>query len=454
MAADPHAVVAGRTGGGGSPSGDVIWAVASPRGAAVRGVIRVSGEGAWDVVASMLGPASALPRKRGVAWVAVPVLGHEVHGMALVMRAPRSFTGEDTVELHLPGSPVLLAEVGARLAAAGARGAAPGEFTRRGFENGRLSLAEAEAVLDLIHAEDADAARRAAAVLGGGIDRSLAAVRSGILDARALLEAGLDFEEGETGEVPVEVWQRPVRAAMRRLEELVGEQTVGAGASDLVLLGPANAGKSSLCNALLGRCELLVSDIAGTTRDVLEVELPDGVRLLDAPGDLVSGVSDIDAAALDLRSRLVGSASGCIVVLDASRPDPALPALDGLEPVCIVWTHIDLVDGAPRFVPPSVEGSADGLPAFGVDALRGTGVAELRDFLRARAVSGRNACGVRVTDALRRGLAALGAACGALLPELGAAELDLALGCLDEVAGDSTPEDVLDRIFGQFCLGK
>ncbi|MGA0059917.1 MAG: hypothetical protein ACO3RU_10050, partial [Planctomycetota bacterium] len=208
MAADPHAVVAGRTGGGGSLSGDVIWAVASPRGAAVRGVIRVSGDGAWDVVASMLGPASALPRKRGVAGVAVPVLGHEVHGMALVMRAPRSFTGEDTVELHLPGSPVLLAEVGARLAAAGARGAAPGEFTRRGFENGRLSLAEAEAVLDLIHAEDADAARRAAAVLGGGIDRSLAAVRSGILDARALLEAGLDFEEGETGEVPVEVWQR------------------------------------------------------------------------------------------------------------------------------------------------------------------------------------------------------------------------------------------------------
>jgi tRNA modification GTPase len=438
---------------GRSAPGDVIWAVASPRGAAPRGVVRVSGDGACAVVASMLAPPSALPRERGVFPVAVPVFGRPVEGFAIVFRGPRSFTGEDTVELHLPGGPLLLAEVGAALGAAGARPASPGEFTRRAFEHGKLALSEAEAVLDLIHAEDSDAARRAASVLDGGVERAVAAIRSTILDARALLEAGLDFEEGETGDVSAEIWQEPLRAVLAQLDALVGEQPLGAGASDLVLLGPANAGKSSLCNALLGRDELLVSDVAGTTRDVVEVELAGGIRLFDAPGDLGGGDAvGVDADALALRSRLTSSAAGCILVLDATRPGLALPASRWVEPVCVVWTHVDLVAG--DFEPFVPAGLSAALPVFGVDAVRGAGVEPLAAFLRKLSVRGRDASGARVADALRRARDAVEAALLPGLPEIGAAELEVALGCLEEVSGGATPEDVLDRIFGRFCLGK
>ncbi|MDA0375401.1 MAG: 50S ribosome-binding GTPase, partial [Planctomycetota bacterium] len=276
-------------------------------------MIRISGEGAFGVASGALCAPDAIVAVRGVQRIRASVLGHAVGGLAMVMPGPRSFTGEDVVELHLPGSPLLLAQVGAALVAAGARHAAPGEFTRRAFEHGRLTLSEAEAVLDLIRAADVESARRAAAVLDGGIDRAVGGIRSAILDARAMLEAGLDFEEGETGDVEPEIWRAPLRRVAAQLDALAAEQPVGPGASDLVLLGPANAGKSSLCNALLGRDEFLVSDVPGTTRDVLEIELPGGGRLWDAPGDLGEGAAGTDAEALALRARLLGAAGGSLV---------------------------------------------------------------------------------------------------------------------------------------------
>lgn len=430
----------------------MIWAVASPRGAAARGVIRVSGDGAFGVASAALRAPRAIVGERGVQSIQVSVLGHAVDGLALVMPGPRSFTGEDVVELHLPGSPLLLAEIGAVLVAAGARPAAPGEFTRRAFEHGRLTLSEAEAVLDLIRAADVESARRAAAVLDGGIDRAVEGLRSAILDARAMLEAGLDFEEGETGDVEPEVWQAPLRRIAERLEALAAEQPVGPGASDLVLLGPANAGKSSLCNALLGRDEFLVSDVPGTTRDVLEIELPGGGRLWDAPGDLGAGAADIDAQALALRARLLGAAGGALVVLDASRPGLPTPDLRGLPPICVVWTHVDVA--AADFEPHVPLGLGAGLPLFAIDAVRGVGLAALAEFLGRAAARGREAAGARISDALGRAAAAVRAALVPQFPELCAADLEIAIACLDEVSGASSPEDVLDRVFGRFCLGK
>lgn len=441
--------------GGGASAADVIWAVASPLGSSERGVIRVSGTGAPGITGAVVQEPAERFAERGIRVVHVPVLGHPVPGLALSMPGPRSFTGEDVVELHLPGSPLLLAEVGAALTAAGARPAGPGEFTRRAFENGRLTLSEAEAVLDLIQAEDAEAARRATTVLDGGVDRAVDSIRGVILDARALLEAGLDFEDGETGDVDPAVWQAPLHDVLEKLRGLSAEQPLGSGARDLVLLGPANAGKSSLCNALLGRSELLVSDVPGTTRDVLEVELPGGgPRLFDAPGDLAGPAGALDAAALDLRARLLAAAVGAVVVLDASRPSLPLPELGGRGAACVVWTHVDLLEPRGSFEPRVPEGLPAGLPVFAVDALRGAGVPELGAFLRRTAVAGRDASGVRIADALARARAAVEAALAPGSPELLAAELDVAIACLDEVSGASTPEDVLDRIFGRFCLGK
>jgi len=434
----------------------VIWAVASPLGSSPRGVIRVSGRGALEVAGAVLSqPVAPLVAERGARLVEVTVLGHPVQGLVLVMPGPRSFTGEDVVEFHLPGSPLLLAQVGAALGAAGARPAGPGEFTRRAFENGQLTLTEAEAVLDLIQAEDVESARRAATVLDGGVDQALDSIRAVILDARALLEAGLDFEDGETGDVDAAAWQEPLGGVLGRLRELSAEQPLGSGARDLVLLGPANAGKSSLCNALLGRPEFLVSDVPGTTRDVLEVDLPGGgPRLFDAPGDLASPAGALDAAALGLRAKLLAAAVGAVVVLDASRPSLPVPELGGREAACLVWTHVDVVEPRGSFVPFVPPGLPAGLPVFAVDAARGAGVAELGAFLRRTAVTGRDPSRERIADALSRARSAVEAALAPGSPELLAAELDVAIACLDEVSGASTPEDVLDRIFGRFCLGK
>jgi tRNA modification GTPase len=434
--------------------GDPIWAVATAAGASARGVIRISGPDAFAAAARVVRPGPEV--RRGAGPATVEVLGFAVPALLLTMPGPGSFTGEDVVELHLPGAPFLLESVGAALDPR-ARRAAPGEFSRRAFEHGRISLAEAEAVLDLIHATDLDEAGRAAATLRGGLRAAVAALRARIDDTRALLEAGLDFAEEETGAVDPSAWVPDLDAVLAELGALRSALPHGAPAGDLVLLGPANAGKSTLCNALLGRDEVLVSPRAGTTRDVLAVEIAPGLRLLDAPGDLdpadpgePGGGSDPDREALAHRDRLVAAtAAAALLVLDPAQEPQRLPAAGRLPVLAVVLTHADLAAG--RREPP---GLPPGVPVFHVDGLGGAGIEELRAFLLRRAVRGPDGRGVRVDAALGRARDAVARARTAGAAELAAVELQDALAALDEVDGRSTPEDVLDRIFARFCLGK
>ena len=301
---------------------DSIYAPATPSGIAERAVVRLSGAEVLAHLDSLLD--LSLPRKRQrmparwplrsrdetsgpdkVAWLPIALQ---------IFPGPASYTGEDLIEVHLPSSPLILESVLQALEHAGLRLAWPGEFTRRAFENGKLDLSEVEAVLALIHSRAEAELVQASAVLAGDPGLSAAHHRQELLELLALLEAGLDFEEGETGEVAEELWRPRVEALVRELAAVEGQ--LGRTALDLalpgfVLMGPPNAGKTSLWNHLLGR-ELqqeglapgLVSESAGTTRDLRWLRLPSlGLRLADSPGREAWG-----ASAEDQESRILQAA--------------------------------------------------------------------------------------------------------------------------------------------------
>lgn len=438
--------------------GDTIAAVASPPGSAARGVIRISGPQALAAADCVVRPA--LPHTRGACVRAVAVRGYEVEGLCLIMPAPGSYTGEDTVELHLPGSPLLLECVLSDLERHGARRPTPGEFTRRAFEHGRLRLEQAEAVADLI-AADGDVARRFALyALTGGLAASVARTRALLDDARAVLESGLDFTAEETGSVDAQAWLGALVAAEDLLATTCAQLPDALRTGELLLLGAADAGKSSLCNALAQRQAVLVGAGPGTTRDVIAVSLAEGVTLLDAPGD-VETPGEIEAAAIALRDQVGARAAGALLVIDLGAPRvPHVPR--ALPIVAVVCTKRDLV-AAPGEAMAAVQAAielrdARRPPWFAVSNTDGAGIAALRAFLlTAGSEAGIEAGTMRWGDALRTALDAVrqaraGAAHGH--EELVAADLAHALGALDAVHGRTSTETVLDRIFARFCMGK
>jgi tRNA modification GTPase len=329
--------------------GDTIVARASAAGSSERAVVRVSGPRAFVVVGAVW--VGVLPERRGAFAGRVRVRGREVEALALVFVCPSSFTGEDVVELHVAGSAMLvealLAELLADGAARGVRAALAGEFTARAVQHGKLPAAAVEGLLLLLHATDRSAAAAAAAWLHGGACADVATLRERVQDVLALLEAGLDFGDGETGAVPDVEWRTPLRVVHDRLAALAATLPAAAPGGELLLLGAANAGKSSLANALAGRAAALVDATAGTTRDLLRVELPGGGVLWDAPGDF-AGAGDADVEALVSRDRLGAGAAGHLLVLDATAPHVPLAALTATTPrAAIVWTKCDRVAAPP-----------------------------------------------------------------------------------------------------------
>ncbi len=373
------------------------------------------------------------------------------------MPGPRSYTGEDCVELHLAGSPVLIAEVAAQMCAAcgpSLRPALPGEFTARACQNGRMDMAQAEGVLMLIHGEDAREVARGASWLAGGLSAAVSRVRSLAQDALALVEAGLDFEAGDTGEVDESLWRDPLVAAHAEAIALVAAMPRAIAGGEALLLGRSNAGKSSLCNALAQRDAALVDAVSGTTRDVLRVELAPGVAVWDAPGDLENPL-DVDRAALTLRNRLAGRASSAVIVVDSADIPSGLAS--SLPCLCVVWTKRDL-RGEPgdadrerlRRAAPFTEGA----PQFVVSASTGDGLPALRAFLAERSRRGAADPGGPQRHAATLALAALKRAVASPQAELASQDLQEALAALGQIDGQHGVEDLLDRIYRRFCMGK
>ena len=438
--------------------GDTIVALASASGAGERAVLRISGPRAFEAAERVFSPS--LARERGQVDGHCSVAAQQWACCALTMVAPRSFTGEDIVELHVPGSPLLVRSLQEHLlqdsAVTGIREALPGEFTARACEHGRMDLAQAEGLLLLLHAHDRREAESAVQWLNGGLADAVCRVRADLQDRLALLEVGFDFDDDDTGAVATALWRDPLGPIAAELDALLASLPVNAPGGELLMVGQANAGKSSLANALAGSERALVAQHAGTTRDLLRVEVAPGVHVWDAPGDLQEPGA-ADAAALQLRERIAGRAAGLLVILDATAPVVSPMALRSPLPwFGVVWTKCDLVAAAPAVDAAVAARLPTANRIFATSARQGRGIDALRDaMVRGAGSSTTDAGGPLRTglqqcrDALVRAIAAAEQA-----PELAALELQAALRGLDGIAGEHSPEDLLDRIYGRFCLGK
>jgi tRNA modification GTPase len=484
---------------------DTIVAVSSAVGAAARMIVRLSGPRALDLTAevSRLSP-DALPsgaETRACLHFASVSLPASLY----VFRATRSYTGDDVVEFHLPGNPLLARMLLDYLYAAGARPSDPGEFTARAFFNGRLDLAEAEGVAATIAAGNEQELSAARQLMAGELARRLRPAMDSVAEALALVEAGIDFadEEGVTFLSPQQLRERlaAADAALARLledstrfERLAHEPTA-------VLVGRPNAGKSTLLNALAEESRAVTSPVAGTTRDALsaEVALPRGiVRVFD-----VAGLQEIQPALprqgeveRQMRERALNvmtSADLVVVVRDATDPSP--PVKLGRPHDLTVLTKLDLI---PAHRPPSPgtpgEGRGEGssssiqnpqfemrneehphpnpLPEYrergqvslGVSAVTGEGLDHLLARLDRLAFGDPVSAGgaslalnARHVDAVREARLALARAAAvgdAASPEVVALELREALDALGRVLGSVSPDDLLGRIFSTFCIGK
>lgn len=449
---------------------DTIAAIASPDGGGERGIVRLSGPATRAIVlAAWSGAPPDLSRRRFALGRIDDGAGTQP-AMLVWMPGPRSFTREDVAELHVCGSPPLVAAAFARVVALGARPARPGEFTRRAFESGRIDLSRAEGVLALVRATNASQARAALRLVTGGVDDRVTRAREALDTARALVEASLDFSEDDTGDVPRAQIEAELAASAREVELALDlargteRSTLGA---RIALAGAPNAGKSSLYNALAGRAAALVSDVAGTTRDALVARLDLGgiaCELVDTPGvDPLARA--LDAAAQELGAAHRAGADAWVWVQDASRADDealaeAADALRSAPRALLAWSQIDR-PAAPREPPPSWRALA-GAGWTAVSARTGAGVDRLRALLRGLCEAGTGTPLGEVATRHRAGLEAArveleraraSLASGTAL-ELVAEDLRQASAGLDDVSGTTTPEDLLDRIFARFCLGK
>lgn len=445
---------------------DAIVALATPPGRSALALIRLSGRGAFDIGARVLQPFHAdRPRAAMRAAIRHPATGEELdYGIAICYPGPASYTGEDLVEIATHGGLLVPGEVVAACVAAGARPALPGEFTRRALQNGKLDLVQAEATADLIEAGAPAQRRRALQQLDRGLSRRLEALREEILQLEALIAYDIDFPEEDEGPIAPEQVDRAWHVVHDRLARLLATAPEGerlhAGAL-VVIAGPPNAGKSSLFNALLGRERAIVTEIPGTTRDAIEAPaVLEGFpfRLVDTAG-LRDSTDRVERLGIEVSRRYLAGADLVLFCEEArSVSSGAASFLSELTvPVLLVATKSDLRAPTDR---PSDR------PTASVSTVTGAGLDELKRRLAETAfgslvrwgdvepVVTRERHRLALTEALRELDAFQTARRDGVDAAATATHLQAAVGALDDLIGVVTPDDVLDRVFGSFCVGK
>ncbi|MDA7961620.1 MAG: tRNA uridine-5-carboxymethylaminomethyl(34) synthesis GTPase MnmE [Gammaproteobacteria bacterium] len=446
--------------------------MATPPGRGAISIARLSGGGIPALCKALTG---ALPQPRRAELCDFRARDGAAidRGLALYFPAPHSYTGEHALELHAHGSPVVMSMLVRRCLELGARLARPGEFSERAFLNGRLDLAQAEAVADLIASSTEAAARSAMHSLQGEFSSRVRELAGELTELRVLVEAELDFPDEDIGGGESAAQERArVEARLRGLREsfaqLRGEAARGRLLRDglkVALTGPPNAGKSSLLNALARRPRAIVSGIPGTTRDFLEQMIDlDGmpVELTDTAG-LREAADEIEAEGMRRAREAQRRADLTLLVVDDAAETPRtlakLRKACGDGPVCLVRNKTDLSGRAPGVVN---EGGKNGEDAVAVSALRGDGLEELRAVIKSRAGHRGGEDNVfiareRHLDALRRARAHLDAAARQFADgrgELLAEELGACQRVLGEITGEVSSDDLLGMIFASFCIGK
>ena len=458
---------------------DIIAAIATGQAATAIGIVRVSGQGCFalcDKVFRALNDRhfSAQEPRKMIYCDMLDAEGRVIdRGLAVRFPGPHSYTGEDSAEFHCHGSPVVLRELLEALFAAGARQAKAGEFTRRSFLNGRLDLTQAEAVIDLIDAETAAAARNAAAQLDGGLRRVLEPIQEALLDVTSRFYAVVDYPDEDIEDIrPEQVAQAldDSAAALDRLLATCRRGKVLKSGVRTAIVGRPNAGKSSLLNALAGYDRAIVTDIPGTTRDTVEESVLCGgvlLRLTDTAG--IRDTEDaVERLGVERSRKAVEAADLVLAVVDGSVPmteeDREVLRLAARAPRWIaVFSKCDLWDTKARSV--GVIGR-ENAPAASVSlsAVTGEGLERLEDAVAALFPAGEDTdsgslltdrrqeeAAVRARDAIRRAREALAAG---LTPDAILTDAEEALDALGELTGRTAREAIVSRIFSRFCVGK
>ncbi len=458
---------------------DVIAAIAAGGSApGAIGIVRVSGEGCFGLCEAVFqagnGTAFAAqePRKM-ICGRMLDARGRVIdQGLAVRFPGPHSYTGEDCAEFHCHGSPVVLRELLAALFAAGARQAGPGEFTQRAFLNGRMDLTEAEAVIDLIDAETAAAARNAAAQLSGGLRRMLEPIQDALLEITSRFYAVVDYPDEDIPDVDALQIRTALDDAAGRLDRLLATCRRGRVLKNGVrtaIVGRPNAGKSSLLNALAGYERAIVTNIPGTTRDTVEESVFCGgvlLRLIDTAG-IRESTDAVERLGVERSRRALDEAELVLAVLDGSIPVTAedREVLDLVrkseKPFIVILSKLDL--GTVPYV--CLDGPG-GRPAAAIrlSARTGEGISVLEDTVAALFPAGDGGdAGALLTDARQeeaagRARAAVGRAAEALdaglTPDAILTDAEEALEALGELTGRTARDEIVSRIFSRFCVGK
>ena len=452
--------------------GDTITAVSTPPGRGGIGIVRISGADAREVAEKILRfPAGG---REWRPWHAVlaelpDAEGHAIDPQVVVtyFAAPRSYTAEDVIEISCHGAPVVLRHALERACRAGARLAEPGEFTLRAYLNGRIDLPRAEAIRDLIEATTLYQARIAAQQAEGSVSRRLQPVKEQLLEVIALLEAGIDFAEDDVSVAPPEEILRRIEPISDALAGLIASFAYGKLVHEgftLAIVGRPNVGKSSLFHRLLEQDRAIVTDIPGTTRDVVsETASLEGipVKFVDTAG-IRRGQDKVENLGIERSYRAMADADLTLVVVDRSLP---LEKSDYelIERAQSQGKHVVAANKCD--LPAGASADADGKSSVAVSALTGEGMAQLRRRLieeiapRGRwEQEGGFITSLRHEQLLRESSEAIHRARAATLAgiphEMLLLDLYAALGPIDSITGATTADDILNRIFSTFCIGK
>lgn len=468
---------------------DTITAIATPPGEGGIGIVRLSGREALSIVRRIFRPYKPGPfRSHHVRYghIVDPADGSVVdEALAVLMRAPNSFTREDVVELSCHGGPLPLQRTLSLTLAAGARLAQPGEFTLRAFLNGRIDLTQAEATLDIIRAQTNKGLSLAQAQLGGWLAQEVRRIRADLLEALAYVTVVVDFPEDEVETQDITPTLQAGLRAVERLRATADQGIVYRQGARVALVGRPNAGKSSLLNALLRADRAIVTPIPGTTRDTLEetanlAGIP--VVLIDTAG-ITESADPVERLGVERSRAALAAADLALLVLDSTQPptpdDRQIAELTLEKPTLLVWSKVDRVpaSGAPDvqdgnrpqepFAPyPLPVEHAKLIASVATSSITGYGIDDLARAI-AQALLGNQATAQsdaqlvsnpRHRDALDRAALHLRATVESqargVPTDLLAGDLTTALNALGEITGETVGEDLLDTIFSRFCIGK